>query len=148
MYSVDSPVEQRCASLLSLVVYSHSNSALSGVKGLIWELKSEQHSLLLLYCCYLACTEREESVKMLWLQCSIYWSTLDIFHGIAWSLSVCLCHGNALWHACYSTVRNFDEQYCVMSYEHKDWIYFVRRVFLSCIQGNKTGQTNWTQNKD
>ena len=35
VYSVYSPVEQRSDSLLSLLVYSHSDSALSGVRGLI-----------------------------------------------------------------------------------------------------------------
>ena len=35
VYRVDSVVEQRCASLLSLLVYSHSDSALSGARGLI-----------------------------------------------------------------------------------------------------------------
>ncbi len=50
VYSVDPPVEQRAASLLSLLVYYSSDSVLSGVRGLISELNSEQHSLPLQYC--------------------------------------------------------------------------------------------------
>ncbi len=45
VYSVDPLVEQRAASLLNLLVYCHSDPVLSGVRGLISELKSEQHSL-------------------------------------------------------------------------------------------------------
>ncbi len=45
VYSVDPPVEQRAASLLSLLDYYSSDSVLSGVRGLISELNSEQHSL-------------------------------------------------------------------------------------------------------
>ncbi len=60
VYSVDPPVEQRAASLLSLLVYYCSDSVLSGVRGLISELNSEQHSLPLQYCSYTACREKEE----------------------------------------------------------------------------------------
>ncbi len=60
VYSVDPPVEQRAASLLSLLVYYGSDSVLSGVRGLISELNSEQHSLPLQYCSYTACREKEE----------------------------------------------------------------------------------------
>ena len=39
------PVEYRAASLLSLLVSSHSDPALSGVKGFYPELKSDEHRL-------------------------------------------------------------------------------------------------------
>ncbi len=45
VYSVDPPVEQRAASPLSFLVYYSSDPVLSGVRGLILELKSEQHIL-------------------------------------------------------------------------------------------------------
>ncbi len=44
VYSEDSVVLQKAASL-NLLVYSHTNSVLSGVMGLISELKPEQHNL-------------------------------------------------------------------------------------------------------
>ncbi len=64
VYSVDPPVEQRAASLLSLLVYYSSDSVLSGVRGLISELKSEQHSLPLQYCSKKYCRENTEKIKM------------------------------------------------------------------------------------
>jgi len=45
VYSEDSPVDQKAASLLSLLVYYQTDSDLSGVRGLISELKPEQHNL-------------------------------------------------------------------------------------------------------
>ena len=45
VYREDSPVQQRAASLLNLLVYYKTDPALSGVRGLISELKLEQHSL-------------------------------------------------------------------------------------------------------
>ncbi len=64
VYSVDPPVEQRAASLLSLLVYYRSDSVLSGVRGLISELNSEQHSLSLQYCSKKYCRENTEKTKM------------------------------------------------------------------------------------
>ncbi len=61
VYSVDPPVEQRAASLLNLLLYYCSDSVLSGVRGLISELKSEQHSLPLQYCSSTACREKEKN---------------------------------------------------------------------------------------
>jgi len=45
VYSEGSPVQKRAASLLSLLDYSQKHSVLSGVRGLISELKPEQHNL-------------------------------------------------------------------------------------------------------
>jgi len=44
VYSEDPPVQQR-AEELNLLVYSQSDSVVSGVRGLISELKSEQQNL-------------------------------------------------------------------------------------------------------
>ncbi len=44
VYSEDSVVHQRAASL-NLLVHSTTDSVLSGVRGLISELKPEQHNL-------------------------------------------------------------------------------------------------------
>ncbi len=44
VYSQDSVVHQKAAAL-NLLVYSQTDPVLSGVKGLISELKSEQHNL-------------------------------------------------------------------------------------------------------
>ncbi len=64
VYSVDPPVEQRAASLLSLLVYYSSDPVLSGVRGLISELKSEQHSLFVQYCRRKDCRENIGKIKM------------------------------------------------------------------------------------
>ncbi len=64
VYSVDPPVEQRAASLLSLLVYYSSDSVLSGVRGLISELNSEQHSLPLQFCRRKDCRENIGKIKM------------------------------------------------------------------------------------
>ncbi len=64
VYSVDPPVEQRAASLLNLLLYYSSDQVLSGVRGLISELKSEQHSRPLQYCSNTACKENTEILKM------------------------------------------------------------------------------------
>ncbi len=57
---MDPPVEQRAASLLNLLLYYGSDPVLSGVRGLISELKSEQHSLPLQYCSNSPCREKEK----------------------------------------------------------------------------------------
>jgi len=44
VYSEDPPVQQR-AEELNLLVYSHTDPVVSGVRGLISELKSEQQNL-------------------------------------------------------------------------------------------------------
>jgi len=44
---VDHPSEQRATSLLNVLFYSQTDSVLSGVQGLISELKPEQHNLYL-----------------------------------------------------------------------------------------------------
>ncbi len=45
VYSEDPSVQQRTDSVLSLLVYSVTDPVLSGVRGLISELKPEQHNL-------------------------------------------------------------------------------------------------------
>jgi len=45
VHNEDYPSDQRAASLLSLLDYSNSDSVVSGVRGLISELKPEQHNL-------------------------------------------------------------------------------------------------------
>jgi len=45
VYSEDSPVQQKAASLLSLQDYSQTDADLSGLRGLNSELKPEQHNL-------------------------------------------------------------------------------------------------------
>ena len=44
VYREDSPVQQRAASLVNLLVYYQTDSALSGVRGLMSEQKPEKHS--------------------------------------------------------------------------------------------------------
>jgi len=45
VYSEGSPIQQKAASLLSLLVYYMTNSVLSGVRGLNSKLKPDQHNL-------------------------------------------------------------------------------------------------------
>ncbi len=45
VYSEDPPVQHRDASHPNLLFYSETDSVLSGVRGLISELKPEQHNL-------------------------------------------------------------------------------------------------------
>ena len=45
VYSGDSPVQQRAASLLNPSGHCYSDPALSGVRGLTSELRPEKHSL-------------------------------------------------------------------------------------------------------
>ena len=53
------PVEQRTASRLSLLVSSHSDPALSGVRGLYLELKSDNHRLPLQHHSSTTCRKKE-----------------------------------------------------------------------------------------
>lgn len=57
VYSEDSPVQQRYPSLLSLLQCYWTDPVLSGMRGLIWELKPEQHSLHLRRHSYSTCRD-------------------------------------------------------------------------------------------
>ncbi len=53
----DPSVDQRAASLLSLLVHSVTDVVLSGVRSLISELKPEQHNLHLSHHTYTTCKD-------------------------------------------------------------------------------------------
>ena len=71
VYSEDPPVQQTAVWLQDLLVYSETDPVLSGVRGLISELKPKQHNLHLWQDNYTTCREQWHSVNCSWSVCSL-----------------------------------------------------------------------------